>query len=167
MIREGYDPPWTSCAPPGMGPGTSLPASRSRERERTGIGSLKVGFNKVFGYYLEVTKANLEKVPDDYVRKQTLANAERFFTPELKEWEEKVFGAEDRIQSLETELFSSIRGEVAARGSSDPGNGRRVATLDVLGDLRRGGQGSGLCSAGGPHRVRTGDPRGGIRWSRP
>ena len=97
---------------------------QARERERTGIGSLKVGFNRVFGYYLEVTKANLEKVPEDYVRKQTLANAERFFTPELKEWEEKVFGAEDRIQSLEAEIFGRIRGEVASRGTSDPGNGR-------------------------------------------
>ena len=83
-----------------------------RERERTAIPSLKVGFNKVFGYYLEVTKANLGKVPEDFVRKQTLTNAERYFTPELKEWEEKVFAAEDRIEKLEGDIFREIRGRV-------------------------------------------------------
>jgi len=103
-----------------------------RERERTGVASLKVGFNKVFGYYLEVTRANLGKVPTDYVRKQTLANAERYFTPELKEWEEKVFGAEDQISYLEAELFSDIRGRVAAEIVRLQETGVRIATLDVL-----------------------------------
>ena len=103
-----------------------------RERERTGVASLKVGFNKVFGYYLEVTRANLDKVPVDYVRKQTLANAERYFTPELKEWEEKVFGAEDRISHLETELFSDIRGRVAMEIGRLQDTAARIATLDVL-----------------------------------
>jgi DNA mismatch repair protein MutS len=106
---------------------------QARERERTGIASLKVGFNKVFGYYLEVTKANLEKVPDDYVRKQTLANSERYFTPELKEWEEKVFGAEDRIQQLEQRLFSELRARVAREVGRLQETGSRVARLDVLG----------------------------------
>lgn len=105
---------------------------QTRERERTGIGSLKVGFNKVFGYYLEVTKANLERVPDDYVRKQTLANAERYFTPELKEWEEKVFGAEDRIVQLETELFAGLRERVGAEVVRIQDTAGRVARLDVL-----------------------------------
>ena len=103
-----------------------------RERERTGVASLKVGFNKVFGYYLEVTRANLGKVPVDYVRKQTLANAERYFTPELKEWEEKVFGAEDRISHLEAELFSDIRGRIAKEIGRLQDTAARVATLDVL-----------------------------------
>ncbi|MEX2472921.1 MAG: DNA mismatch repair protein MutS [Gemmatimonadota bacterium] len=103
-----------------------------RERERTGIGSLKVGFNKVFGYYLEVTKANLEKVPDDYVRKQTLANGERYFTPELKEWEEKVFGAEDRIGHMEAQLFSDLRERVGRAVPRIQDAAARVATLDVL-----------------------------------
>ena len=103
-----------------------------RERERTGVASLKVGFNKVFGYYLEVTRANLDKVPVDYVRKQTLANAERYFTPELKEWEEKVFGAEDRISHLEAELFSDIRGRVAMEIGRLQDTAARIATLDVL-----------------------------------
>jgi DNA mismatch repair protein MutS len=108
---------------------------QARERERTGIGSLKVGFNKVFGYYLEVTRANLERVPDDFVRKQTLANAERYFTPELKEWEEKVFGAEDRISALEAHLFGEVRRQVAAEVSRLQSTGQRVAALDVLAAL--------------------------------
>jgi DNA mismatch repair protein MutS len=103
-----------------------------RERERTGIGSLKVGFNKVFGYYLEVTKANIERVPDDYVRKQTLTNGERYFTPELKEWEEKVFGAEDRITRLEVDLFSGVRERVSTAVTRLQDTGARVAQLDVL-----------------------------------
>ncbi|MDH3271726.1 MAG: DNA mismatch repair protein MutS [Gemmatimonadota bacterium] len=110
---------------------------QTRERERTGISSLKVGFNKVFGYYLEVTKANLAKVPDDYVRKQTLANGERYFTAELKEWEEKVFGAEDEIGNLEARLFGEVRARVAASVSRLQEAGARLAALDVLGTLAR------------------------------
>ena len=108
---------------------------QTRERERTGIGSLKVGFNKVFGYYLEVTQANAARVPDDYVRKQTLANAERYFTPELKQWEEKVFGAEDRILHLEADLFSALRKAVAAEVGRLQETATRVAALDVLAAL--------------------------------
>ncbi|MDH5760427.1 MAG: DNA mismatch repair protein MutS [Gemmatimonadota bacterium] len=110
---------------------------QARERERTGISSLKVGFNKVFGYYLEITRANLDRVPGDYVRKQTLANAERYFTPELKEWEEKVFGAEDRIASLESELFADVRARVGGSVARLQETGGRVAELDVLATLAR------------------------------
>ncbi|MSR20207.1 MAG: DNA mismatch repair protein MutS [Gemmatimonadetes bacterium] len=106
-----------------------------RERERTGIGSLKVGFNQVFGYYLEVTKANVDKVPADYVRKQTLANGERYYTPELKEWEEKVFEAEDGIGRLEAELFARVRDQVAATVPRLQDAGSRVAAIDVLAAL--------------------------------
>jgi DNA mismatch repair protein MutS len=105
---------------------------QAHERERTGIGSLKVGFNKVFGYYLEVTRANLDRVPGDYVRKQTLANGERYFTPELKAWEEKVFGAEDRIGQLEAELFAQIRSQVGEQVGRLQDAGARVASVDVL-----------------------------------
>ena len=108
---------------------------QARERERSGIGSLKVGFNKVFGYYLEVSKANLDKVPEDYIRKQTLANGERYFTPELKEWEEKVFGAEDRIAQLEADLFASVRSEVSSHMARLQAAGSRLAAVDVLGTL--------------------------------
>jgi DNA mismatch repair protein MutS len=110
---------------------------QARERERTGITSLKVGFNKVFGYYLEVTKSNLGRVPEDYVRKQTLANAERYFTPELKQWEEKVFGAEERIGQLETELFGAVRSEVSSSVARLQEAGRRLAALDVLATFSR------------------------------
>lgn len=109
-----------------------LASLQVRERERTGIASLKVGFNKVFGYYLEVTRANLGKVPDDYIRKQTLANAERYFTSELKEWEEKIFSAEDRISHLESELFSDIRERVSLEIGRLQETAVRIATLDVL-----------------------------------
>jgi DNA mismatch repair protein MutS len=79
-----------------------------RERKRTGISSLKVGYNKVFGYYIEVTKSNLDMVPEDYVRKQTLVGGERFITPELKEYENKVLGSEERLKNLEYEVFGGI-----------------------------------------------------------
>ena len=84
-----------------------------RERERTGIKNLKIGYNKVFGYYLEVTKSNLDAVPQDYIRKQTLVNAERFITPELKEWEAEITGAQDRCIELEYQLFLELRQRVA------------------------------------------------------
>jgi len=112
-----------------------IAALQARERERTGIGSIKVGYNKVFGYYLEVTRANLDRVPTEYVRKQTLANGERYFTPELKEWEEKVFGAEERIARLEAELFAEVRDAVAGSVARIQGAGSRVAALDVLAAL--------------------------------
>jgi DNA mismatch repair protein MutS len=112
-----------------------IAALQARERERTGIGSIKVGYNKVFGYYLEVTRANLDKVPDDYVRKQTLSNGERYFTPELKEWEERVFGAEEKIARLEAELFAGVRDTVTKAVARIQDAGSRVATLDVLAAL--------------------------------
>ena len=87
---------------------------QQKEREKTGITSLKIGFNQVFGYYIEVTKANLNLIPEDYIRKQTLVNAERFITPELKERESRILNAEDRIQTLEYDLFCEIRGRVAS-----------------------------------------------------
>jgi len=106
-----------------------------RERGRTGIDSLKVGFNKVFGYYIEVSKAKLDRVPDDYVRRQTLTNAERYLTPELKEWEAKVLGAEDGIARLETRLFQAFREEIAREVSRLQATARRVAEIDVFAAL--------------------------------
>jgi DNA mismatch repair protein MutS len=135
VIREGYDPELDDLRSARDGARDFIASLQARERERTGIGSLKVGFNKVFGYYLEVTKANLPKVPEEYVRKQTLANAERYFTPELKEWEEKVFGAEDRIQSLEADIFSRIREQVAGQVRRIQDTAGCLAELDVLATL--------------------------------
>ena len=79
--------------------------TQQREAARTGIGSLKVAFNSVFGYYIEVTHTHRDKVPSEWIRKQTLVNAERYITPELKEYEEKILGAEEKILALETRLF--------------------------------------------------------------
>ncbi len=103
-----------------------------RERERTGINSLKVSYNRVFGYYIEVTKANLANVPADFIRKQTLANAERFITPELKEYEDKVLGAEEKILDLEYRLFQEVRETVAGSTVRVQDMARRLAVLDCL-----------------------------------
>ena len=102
------------------------------EREKSGIKSLKVGFNHVFGYYLEVTKSNLAMVPERYIRKQTLANAERYFTPELKEYEARVLGAEDKIRDLEYELFTRLRKQCAEHGETLRWVARCLSELDVL-----------------------------------
>lgn len=104
----------------------------ARERERTGIANLRVRFNRVFGYSIEVSNANLAKVPEDYVRRQTLVGAERFVTPELKEYEAKVLGAEERINRLEFELFEEVRAGVAKEVPALLGTARAVAAVDVL-----------------------------------
>ncbi len=135
VIRDGWSAELDELRGVRDGARDFIAALQARERERTGIGSLKVGYNKVFGYYLEVTKANLDKVPDDYVRKQTLANGERYFTPELKQWEEKVFGAEDEIGRLEAELFTAVRDTIAGSVGRIQDTASRVARLDVLGTL--------------------------------
>jgi len=110
----------------------------ARERERTGIATLKVGFNKVFGYYLEVSRAKAGEVPADYIRKQTLVNAERYITPELKEFENKVSGAEERRLELEYHLFCEIRSRVAAAGSRILHSAGALAMLDLLAALAIG-----------------------------
>lgn len=135
VIREGFSPDLDELRGVRDGARDFIASLQARERERTGIGSLKVGFNRVFGYYLEVTKANLSRVPEEYIRKQTLVNGERFFTPELKEWEEKVFGAEDRILTLETELFGQLRDAVGAETGRIQETAGRLAMADVLGAL--------------------------------
>ncbi|MDT8335417.1 MAG: DNA mismatch repair protein MutS [Desulfurivibrionaceae bacterium] len=107
-------------------------ALESRERAKTGIANLKIGFNKVFGYYLEVSRARQAEVPDYYIRKQTLANAERFVTPELKDFEEKVLTAQDKRLDLEYRLFSEIRAEVAGQSSRILRAASFVAELDFF-----------------------------------
>lgn len=106
-----------------------------RERERTGIGNLKVRFNNVFGYYIEISKAQVSRVPVDYERRQTLANAERYTTPQLKDWEEKVLGAEEKIIQIEMELFRDIREHVRAETQKLQSTARALATLDALASL--------------------------------
>ena len=117
----------------------------ARERGRTGISSLKIRYNRVFGYYIEVTKSNLAGIPADYLRKQTLANAERFITPELKEYEEKVLGAEERIAELEYALFQEIRERAAAEGERIARTADRLAALDVLLSLAELAHDRGYC----------------------
>jgi DNA mismatch repair protein MutS len=106
-----------------------------RERERTGIKNLKVGYNKVFGYYLEVTKANTDRVPEAYLRKQTLVNAERYITPELKEYESLILNAEERIQELESRIFRQVLEQVAAAAERLAAVAHTLARVDVYAAL--------------------------------
>ena len=109
-----------------------IAAIEERERERTGIGSLKVRFNSVFGYYLEITRSNLKAVPPDYERKQTLVNAERFTTPELKELEAKILTAQERSGEIERRLFAELRRGLLAEASRVRETARQVAEIDLL-----------------------------------
>lgn len=105
------------------------------ERARTGIGSLKVRYNKVFGYYIEITHAHSDKIPSDYIRKQTLANAERYITPELKAYEEKILTAAERIAAIEYEAFLALRRRLAADAARLKGTAEWIAVVDVVGAL--------------------------------
>ena len=105
------------------------------ERDRTGITSLKIGYNSVFGYYIEVTNTHKEKVPAEYIRKQTLTNAERYITPDLKEYEEKVSNAEEKIQTLEASIIAKVQSTIVEHASSIQLNARRIAFLDCIAGL--------------------------------
>ena len=107
----------------------------TRERERTGIGSLKIRYNSVFGYYIEISKSNLAKAPPDYIRKQTLANAERFITPDLKELEEKILGAEEKAIAIEVRLYDALLTTVAALTPAILAAARAVGEIDAIGSL--------------------------------
>jgi len=132
LIRDGYHQELDDLRQvSGEGKGW-IARLQEEERQRTGIRSLKVGYNKVFGYYIEVTKPNLSKVPETFIRKQTLTSAERFITPELKEQEARVLGAEDRIKELEYKLFLEIREQVGAAAGEIQNNARLLSRLDVL-----------------------------------
>jgi DNA mismatch repair protein MutS len=132
MIRDGFDPALDELRAASRDGKDWIARLQQQEIERTGIASLKVRFNSVFGYYIEVTKANLEKVPSDYIRKQTISNGERFITPALKEMEGKILGAEERSIKLEYEIFLRIRESVIARLSEIQHTGQALAQLDVL-----------------------------------
>lgn len=135
IIKEGYSPEVDELKQASREGKEWIARLERQERERTGIKSLKVGFNKVFGYFIEVTRANLANVPDDYERKQTLANAERFVTPELKEKEAQILGAEERVTDLEYRLFVEVREAVAAQTHRLQLTGAILSELDVYSGL--------------------------------
>ena len=135
VIRDGVDARLDELRAISRGGKDQIAAMEAAERTRTGIGSLKIRFNRVFGYYIEVSKANLRAVPDDYHRKQTIAGGERFITPALKDYEHKVLGADEEILEREIELFEKLRSEVAASAPSIQDTARAVANLDVLAGL--------------------------------
>ena len=135
VIRPGHSPDLDEVVEAATRGKDWILGLEAEERRRTGIASLKVRYNRVFGYYLEVSRANLHLVPEDYIRKQTLANAERFYTPRLKELEEKVLTAEERRTAMETELFETVREAVAAQATRIQESAAKVATLDVLAGL--------------------------------
>lgn len=132
MIRDGFNAELDDYRQLSKTGKDFIQAMQIREVARTGINSLKVKYNRVFGYYIEISKANLKQVPEDYDRKQTLVNAERFSTPELKEYEEKVLTAEEKIYSLEERLFEELRAMVLAKTTEIKQTAQAIAYLDVI-----------------------------------
>ena len=135
IIRKGYDQALDELREISSSGKSFIARLEASERERTGIANLKVKYNRVFGYFIDVTKSNLAMVPEHYIRKQTLTNSERFITPELKEYEEKVLGAEERILRLEKELFVDIRRRVAEQARRIQRAARKAGVIDTLSAL--------------------------------
>lgn len=131
-IRKGFNPELDELRELAFNAKDWIARMQKTERERTGIQSLKVDYNSVFGYYIEITKANLSRAPSDYIRKQTLVNAERFITQELKEYEEKVLHAEEKIRTLETQLIEELRIKIAGHSASLLQTSGALALADVL-----------------------------------
>ena len=132
LIRDGYNTELDELRAIRRDGRAYIASLEVREREATGIQNLKVRFNKVFGYFIEISKSNVHLVPERYHRKQTIATGERYITPELKDYESKVLNAQERIVSLEYELFGGVRREVAAHASRLKNAARAVARIDVL-----------------------------------
>jgi DNA mismatch repair protein MutS len=135
VVRDGVDPELDELRTISRSGKQRIAEMEEAERARTGISSLKIRYNRVFGYYIEVSKSNLGSVPSDYYRKQTIAGGERFITPALKEYEEKVLGADERIVDREVEIFERLRARVAAEAPRVQDTARAIATLDVLASL--------------------------------
>jgi DNA mismatch repair protein MutS len=153
FTRDGIDPELDDVKSISRSGRQVIAEMEERERARTGIGSLKVRFNRVFGYYIEVSKSNLHAVPADYQRKQTIAGGERFTTPALKEYEEKVLGADERILERELEIFEALREKVIAEAPRIQDTARALSTLDVLAALA---ETAAVCNFTKPH-VHEGD----------
>ena len=135
VIRDGFDTELDEFRQISTSAKQIIASFEEHERQRSGINNLKIKFNNVFGYFIEISKGNVSRVPEDYERRQTLTNAERYTTPQLKEWEEKVLGAEERIIQLETEIFQSIRTQVREETQKLQSTARALATLDALASL--------------------------------
>ena len=134
-IRAGYSPELDELRSVSRNAKQTIASLEATERARSGIGNLRIRYNGVFGYYIEVSKLNAARVPENYERRQTLANAERFTTPELKDWEKRVLGAEERIVQLETELFNHVCRLVAAETKRIQATAKAFAALDALAGL--------------------------------
>jgi DNA mismatch repair protein MutS len=135
VIREGFSSELDEIRRNSREAKQYLAGLEQRERQRTGIKSLKVGYNRVFGYYIEVSRSNLSSVPSDYIRKQTLAEAERFFTPELKEYESLILNAQEKIADLETAIFRQLCQQISAAGEQILATARAIAQIDALSSL--------------------------------
>ncbi|MCJ7426138.1 MAG: DNA mismatch repair protein MutS [Dehalococcoidales bacterium] len=135
VIRQGFSEELDNLRLSSKNARQYLADLERKERERTGIKSLKVGFNRVFGYYIEVSKPNLSQVPEDYIRKQTLVGGERFFTPELKEYESLILNAQDRISELEGQLFRQLCRQVGAEGERIAASASALAAIDAFSAL--------------------------------
>jgi len=135
IIKPGFNPELDELREISRSGKSFITGMEKKEKERTGISSLKIRYNKVFGYYIEVTKPNLPQIPEDYIRKQTLVNSERFITPELKEYEEKVLHAEERINNLEHKLFLEIRDRMGKEADRLRKIASALAHLDVFTSL--------------------------------
>ena len=135
IIKEGYDEELDRLISQSRGGKSWIARFSASEQKRTGISTLKVGFNRVFGYYIEISKANLHLVPPDYVRKQTLANAERYITEELKAKESEVLGAEEKRMVLEQDIFERIRGKTALENRRIKETAELIAQIDVMAGL--------------------------------
>jgi DNA mismatch repair protein MutS len=153
FVRDGFDPTVDELRTISRSGKQVIAEMEAGERTRTGINSLKVRFNRVFGYYIEISKSNLHAVPPDYIRKQTIAGGERYITPALKEYEEKVLGADERIVTRELEIFEALRQRVAAEAPRVLDTARAVAGLDVLAGLA---ETATVCNYTKPH-VHDGD----------
>lgn len=145
IIASGYDADIDALRSASTDGKSWIANLEAEEREKTGIKNLKIGYNSVFGYYLEVTKPNLHLVPDDYIRKQTTTNAERFITPALKEMESKVLGADEKTAELEYQLFCEVRSIVADEAARVGKIARAIAELDVLASLAEIAAAKGFC----------------------
>ena len=135
LIRDGFNPQIDEYRQITQKGKDYIASIEAAEKKRTGIATLKIGFNKIYGYYIEVSKSNLSQVPAEYIRKQTLVNAERFITPELKSYEDKVLGADEKLKNLEYAVFVEIREQIAKEAERIQTTSGAIAALDVLSSL--------------------------------